>query len=555
MSTVVYRAPTTSWQPEQLYDFFGRENLLTDPIGLNLKDNVAWCVVEVPAPVRWSDSKILYDTTYELFVLYFDNVQRLLYINNSANDGYFEDLAKQVLGEDAVKLDGTTVYRAMADVVRLIPTNVGLLEARSRFRRFSMHVGIDVTEGFPRTESATKTQTHISGSGFRNGEPVSISVSTKGRIWSATTAETLKHWRDWCDEIGRRLLDSTLTIDHIMKNFILPERATERPEAAVLAMEWPWKLYLRPSDSVQVQWGDTSYPITDLDLRPLNGSTTGPIFFDVVTDQASLQYRLDISETGFAYTCAVESEPVVRSRGELFGPLSVWLDKHGLTVHLQHDQILDTDGNRLAVNHDKLPFPQESLIAQDWTGTDIRVESQVDSKTKQRRPQSIQTRAIRDLISEREWDFILDDDGTGEVADIVAVTKVDETLLVRLVHCKYSSDDQPGSRVADLYEVCGQANKSTRWRHHIDTMFTRLEKRARAKGPRNGATPFEAGDIKSFRRIWGQAKFLRTEFEIMVVQPGLSKAKASEEQLLILGSTERYVEDITLGKLMVRCSA
>ncbi|GAB2854327.1 hypothetical protein GCM10022221_62260 [Actinocorallia aurea] len=85
-------------------------------------------------------------------------------------------------------------------------------------------------------------------------------------------------------------------------------------------------------------------------------------------------------------------------------------------------------------------------------------------------------------------------------------------------------------------------------------MFTRLEKRARAKGSRNGTTPFEAGDIKSFRRIWGQDKFLRTEVEIMIVQPGLSKAKASEEQLLIIGSTERYVEDIAQGKLLVHCS-
>ncbi|MBO3752600.1 DEAD/DEAH box helicase family protein [Streptosporangiaceae bacterium NEAU-GS5] len=78
LSTVVYRGPTGFWKPGALYDFFGAENLLTDPIGLNPRAGIAWCVVERHTPVRWSDSRTLHDTTYELYALYFDQERRLL---------------------------------------------------------------------------------------------------------------------------------------------------------------------------------------------------------------------------------------------------------------------------------------------------------------------------------------------------------------------------------------------------------------------------------------------------------------------------------------------
>jgi hypothetical protein len=78
----------------------------------------------------------------------------------------------------------------------------------------------------------------------------------------------------------------------------------------------------------------------------------------------------------------------------------------------------------------------------DWTGIDIRVESRGAT----RRPDSIQARAIAELQTDAEgWAIILDDDGSGEVADIVAMRVDSQGLLVRLVHCKFSSEPFPGA--------------------------------------------------------------------------------------------------------------
>jgi hypothetical protein len=61
-------------------------------------------------------------------------------------------------------------------------------------------------------------------------------------------------------------------------------------------------------------------------------------------------------------------------------------------------------------------------------------------------------------------DVYFDDDGPGEIADVVAIRLTENLVSVTLFHCKFSSGDMPGARVKDLYAVRGQAQKSARWR-------------------------------------------------------------------------------------------
>ena len=68
--------------------------------------------------------------------------------------------------------------------------------------------------------------------GYRGGERVNISASLKGRIWSQAAAGSLKHWRDWCDSVGDKLLDDSITIDKVIGKFILPAELTGRPAGA-----------------------------------------------------------------------------------------------------------------------------------------------------------------------------------------------------------------------------------------------------------------------------------------------------------------------------------
>jgi hypothetical protein len=155
---------------------------------------------------------------------------------------------------------------------------------------------------------------------------------------------------------------------------------------------------------------------------------------------------------------------------------------------------------------------------------------------------------IKVVRAERDWDIIMDDDGSGEAADIVALAFGDDnTLLIRLVHCKYSSEDKPGSRVADLYEVCGQAHKSVHWKR-APQLIDHLIRHERNRRSKHGRTGFEVGDDAALRSLQHRARFLRTRLEISIVQPGLSAASVSAPQLQLLACAEVYVHETT-GRL------
>ena len=550
MSTVVYRTPSHEWEPQNISAFFGEDNMLTSTIGLNSSAGVAWCVVEYRDSVRWGDIRTIEEVTYQLYVLYFDRERRLLYINNSANDGVFEDLAEAVLGTGARRFTGSTVYRVMADIDRLVPTNVGVLDAHDQFRRFSMHVGSDVTASFSQAEAGTKSQTNISGGGYRKGEHVSISASIRGRIWSHATARSLKHWCDWCDTIGEKLLDDSISIERVIGQFILPAPLAERPEGVLLAVEWPWQLHVLQSDNVRLTYRDKTYEAVYTDLVPDVEASSGPFRFAVRTPAWEVAYEASVQRGRLRYRCTEDEEiSVVRPRSEQ--PLSDWLNQCGLIFLLDDDRIIEGD-LIYRPTWDRPPFDPEQLTVLNWSGTDFSVESQTAEKFND----SIQFRAISELKTEREpWDIILDDDGSGEIADVVALRIDDEGLLIRLVHCKFAHGPGIGARVADLYEVCGQAQKSIMWRRgELRPLFRALDARARRKQKRTGVTPFEVGDIRKLYELRDRSLVLRPRVEMTIVQPGLSASRASTQQLDLLASTQAYLRTTIRAPLSVWCS-
>jgi hypothetical protein len=197
------------------------------------------------------------------------------------------------------------------------------------------------------------------------------------------------------------------------------------------------------------------------------------------------------------------------------------------------------------------PFQRDKLEAQDWSGVDLQVESQTEARL----TNSVQYTAIQLVKSEGEWDVILDDDGPGEIADVVALRLHENVLTVRLVHCKYSGAATPGARIADLYEVCGQAQKSIIWRKSdMGPFFRALADRAQKRRDRTQVSPFEVGDLRALYNLSDRAKVATRTMEFVIVQPGLSAASASTQQLELLASTESYLRSTVNGTLRVWCS-
>lgn len=238
MSTVVYRTSPSSWHPVNLESHFG-DKLYTKTIAVNNQEHVAWLVTKTITPSKWSDLKTFDEEIYDLYIFYWDSTNKLLYINSSGNDGVYEDLAKALCGDDVERFKGDEIYRPLATVKRRVATNVGLLDTRNRDKSFEMQMGANVD--FTSAESRNKTQTNIFAHGFdeKTAENVTVGASRKGRIWSHKGAPSIKHWMAWCDSIGAKLIDTSITTDDVTNGFIKPVRLDSRPEGLVaLTLEW-----------------------------------------------------------------------------------------------------------------------------------------------------------------------------------------------------------------------------------------------------------------------------------------------------------------------------
>ncbi|MDH6703011.1 DEAD/DEAH box helicase family protein [Streptomyces griseoviridis] len=555
MSAVAYRAATAEWRPEAALTLCkDNERVLDDAMALGGEDSpVAWYVIERRTSVRWGAPQELEQVVYELIVLYFDTTRRLLYIHGSEKSSTYKELAEAVLGEGSELINGARTYRVLARLDRLVPTNVGLKDARDYFTRFSLHVGSDVSQGFD-TAQEHKTQTHIATSGFDDGDSVSISAAASGRFWSPTTAPSLKAWTDWCDQQGTKLLDSTINLEQIVDRFIIPQDITARPPYALLGVQWPWQVYLGSRDRYTLTYDDRSYSLTDVDFEVDDYSPTGPFLFSLTAPAWRVAYQADYDTKGLVYRPREQDAVIMGSSPTAEPqPLEEWLNAHRPDLFLEGDRLIDDEGKLIAPRYTRRPYDPALLTPLEWQGVDLSKESQ----RPERRTDSIQYYMSAHLQATSSFDVLLDDDGSGEAADLVGL-KVDGRYLdVTLVHCKYSSKPTPGTRVGDLYEVCGQAMRSAKWRRQnalplLDHLHSRAVQYARRNG---GISPYEIGDSKALFTIRDQARLLRPRFHTIIVQPGLQARKATDEQLLLLAGAEKFVRDTSAGDFTVYCSA
>jgi hypothetical protein len=163
------------------------------------------------------------------------------------------------------------------------------------------------------------------------------------------------------------------------------------------------------------------------------------------------------------------------------------------------------------MNRNIPPFDPARLEAWDWSGINIKKESQGTQKA----PDTVQFRVIeRVLASATHWDVVFDDDDAREIADVVALRMENNRFIAHLYHCKYSGEPRPGSRVEDFFAVCGQAQKSVHWRESsgLAQLIPHLIEREQQRLAKGETTRFAKGTLQMLDEIARRREVLRPEF-------------------------------------------
>ena len=182
----------------------------------------------------------------------------------------------------------------------------------------------------------------------------------------------------------------------------------------------------------------------------------------------------------------------------------------------------------------------------DWTSIPLNRESigkNGDTNT-------IQYKSFQAV--ENEFDVVFNDDGKSEAGDLVCLKDIDDsTIKLCLVHCKGAVDGQISGEIVNFYTVCGQAQKSITVKHLGMTRLYNDLKRRHEIWVREGYSRFLKGDMKQLSYFKEKARRSKLQFEVVIVQPGGSKASLSSDILKLLATTELFLKKTTQGDLRV----
>jgi len=537
MSTVIYKTNCKNWSPENYKEGLSSVSSYEKVVSsVNPQNNTLVIVTAKKVPVDWAGTKEIYNWDWELYIIYWNKDKQLLFIHGSNNGGFYEGLAEAVAGQTEL-IKGPPVFRCFSGINRLTLHNVGLLQQIGNLIRYTMRAGADVEKGLIEAQYKDAIKSNIFGVGFELGDKTSIGCSYKGRIWSHRI-NNLKVFIDWCNHVAEKITNEQIDPETVLKGTLVPKQVTTRPNSLPFHIDWPDVMYRNPETSFFFSInGGNFIPLTHIEIRLKNPDLNGNIKFEVVSENSQIEVELLISATNFKYSITGKDKINIKYGAKLT-TLEDFFYKNSPVVWFLDGSSLE--GNNLVELKGPVHVYQKNKIGVwDWSGTNIRKESQgVNKET-----DSIQYKVIQKLLAEN-YDIIFNDDGPGESADVVAIKLYDQQkIIVELYHCKFAHGDNPGSRVSDLYEVCGQAVKSIHWKDHANlrSLFGHLLHRGNLKQGQTEISRFEKGNEDKLAIIMEMAQLVHSELAIYIVQPGLSKNAISRPQEELLGMVENYL--------------
>ncbi|MCG3726961.1 DEAD/DEAH box helicase [Vibrio cincinnatiensis] len=546
ISTTVFSLKAVDWNPDNFYRFGNKQFQIHDSVISDKKDTLIFSVKSF-TPVGWSSSKELFDESWDLYIAYVDVRNKLLFIHSSAKDGLVKRLVK-LIAKGAIQINGERVFRALSGLKRLKLQNVGLNKNKKGLR-YSMHTGTEINDQIPDIEAKRSIKSNIFGKGYEEGKLVSVGCSYKGKVWSMDS-DSLEQWIDWCKKVGEKILDDSIDTNQVLRTAMQAEELTEYPVLRWLNVEWPIELLRKNDMKISLSNGQWEEILLNCELilsdKPFDNEKVR--YFNISTPNGSYSVSSTITATGeVSYST---DEPLYLIIGNDKYKVADFFNENSPTFFLEDTSIID--GGYRYYSYEEYTYLYSLNNLEDWSWDDVDIS--VESQTHLKYENSIQYHTIQKIKD--NYDLVFDDDGSGEVADIVAIkNNNDSELVIDLFHCKFCFKKKgvakPGARIDDVYQVAGQAIKSTKWFANKGAMINRLIERERIRLSQEKASRIDKGNLELLINLSKIARYSSFRIGVAIVQPAISKVLITKDILSVLGATEAYIDEISGVKLKV----
>jgi hypothetical protein len=558
MSTVIFKCAVNVWNPSNWEEGFAGINGYEHVFSRHSNDTLIVILGKIEK-VEWGRFETVQNLQWDLVVVHWDlrpNINRV-FLNTSIKGFSGASLMDAIFGAgNTTQISGMNVFRIFHNVNRLSLYNVGTRKGIGQDITFQSYYGKGVQDGIKLLEQGTLIKNNIFGVGYKDGEKVSLGCSVKGKIWSYQRGN-LDELTKWCKAIGEIIENNAIDPNVVLQHTLAIEKLQQRPDIMPILVDWNPEMYENAESRYTININGSAYDLSNTELNLLNPSVNvnQSLKFTVDTNEHTIQFEIEIGlnqATNEAYNkvnkltnqnCTIQygnkNENLVdffqntvptlwfADGSQLFGNLFVKLK-------VQPDVISD-----------------DLIIADNWTGVNISKESQDIAPYIQ---DSIQYYFIEKI--KNDFQIIYDDDGKGEIADIIGINDSDTTIDIHLYHLKYAKNGAVSNDIDNFYQVCGQAEKSLKWKHKDGReFFNHLFKRKTKTLGGNTCSRIIKGTEDDLENLLEQVKYTKAvRFHIYIIQPSLSKANPSNDILLLLGNVQHYLSTVGNIELIVYSS-
>jgi len=502
---------------------------------------------------RWTELERFSRTEYDLIILYYDETAKLLFINSTKRTIQLYKLFEEFYGNGTARLlTGPRINRVLADLKNTEFFSVGLKNTvqTSNTESYQIKSGPRAQNAISPTDGLLYQRGHLFGKGAReDGREVTIGYSSSSKVWSNYSAR-VGELVEWCKELAKKLNTKGIVVTGTpLDSLHIGEEITALPEG-VLSVDWSASIYKEfPRMRVNIDGDEFECQLLDFDIS-LNQAGISESTWEVILTHhriavpliAAFSIEDEVPSMEWVQEPTVELS-VVREREDV--DFIDFLKHYPLVFFLE--DFSRVEGATLHKNQQKIAFDVQDASAFDWLARGVNIQKEFgDSGLDLATAVTVQD-FLGARLMESPAEFIFFDHGTGEIADFLTFSSVDEgTVEVGLYHCKGSGGKEDGDRVGDAYEVCGQVVKCLIWLKSKELLRKRVTER---EASTKGTSKFLRGNRNDFFKLLGDDKPLKIDCIIHLVQPGISITRISEKIGFLLGASSDYVRRASGAKM------
>ena len=482
---------------------------------------------------EWSTDERFTNIAYDIFIFHYNSAVRLLFICSSRrHEKLYRFIVKQLTSGRPRPLSTNRINRVLNDLRDTEFFSVGM---RKRNRLGHSESYRTMTGPSPdRAVSPTDARTFDRGHYFvrvrENGEAVTIGVSAGSKVWS-NRYDRIPELLNWCNRLANRINSRVVPVTGSGLDLLsIGEELTFVP-SGIIAMTWSSGTYDDPPRVSYMRGGqEVVADLLDFDLEVV-ASRRDDLTFVIKNVDIEWHGRYSLGAVDL-FQPASQDEPAL---DVIDGNEKIAIEDYlnGFMPTLYCSDLSSIEGESLFRAPIALQvFADRYYEVVDWRAANVEITSE---KTATAGQNSIFDWLRARLITS-DARVVFCDDGSGEMADFIAIHESIDGPLVKMYHCKASSEEHAGHRVADLEVVCSQVIRSYVWCRPAE-FLERLKYRVTLPS----VPGYEKGDEDVATHILGQQAMRQVQFETCIVQPGIQQAGRTEALSNLLAAARDYI--------------